>query len=72
MANPHNVFICGDDPGPVGLTMALVDLLPGFKALSAGNLKYTRIVELLSPLWLPQLERDNYGLNFTAGWRFGP
>ena len=70
--NPHNVFVCGDDAEAVQITMALVDKLPGFKALFAGDLKYTRIVELLSPLWLAQLERDNYGLEFRCGWRFGP
>jgi predicted dinucleotide-binding enzyme len=55
-----------------GITMGLVDLVPGFKAVHAGSLKYSRLVELLGPLWLPQLERDNYGLGFRAGWRFGP
>jgi predicted dinucleotide-binding enzyme len=71
-SDPHHVVVCGDDGDAAAVTMALVDCLPGFKSLFGGALKYTKMVEILSPLWLAQLERDNYGLSFRAGWRFGP
>lgn len=71
-SDPHHVIVCGDDGDAAAVTMALVDCLPGFKSLFGGALKYTKMVEILSPLWLAQLERDNYGLSFRAGWRFGP
>lgn len=71
-SDPHNVIVCGDDGDATAVTMALVDSIPGFKALYGGGLKYSKMVEILSPLWLAQLERDNYGLHFSAGWRFGP
>lgn len=36
----------------------LVNRLNGFRVLYAGDLQYTKIVELLSTLWLAQLERE--------------
>jgi predicted dinucleotide-binding enzyme len=65
------VFVCADHAPAAAKVIALVNRLPGFRGLYAGDLQYSRIVELLSPLWLAQLERDNFGSLFHAGWRFG-
>ena len=68
---PHDVFVCSDDPYTAALIIELVNQLQGFRGMYAGDLRYTKIVELLSPLWLAQLEKDNFGSLFYAGWRFG-
>jgi predicted dinucleotide-binding enzyme len=70
-SNPHNVFVCADHAPAAAVAIALINSLSDFQGLYAGNLQYSKIVELLSPLWLAQLERDNFDSFFYAGWRFG-
>jgi predicted dinucleotide-binding enzyme len=70
-SNPHSVFVCTDDPAAAATVIGLVNKLSGICGLYAGDLQYSRIIELLSQLRLAQLERDNFGTLFSSGWRFG-
>mmetsp|Transcript_37500 Transcript_37500/g.110761 ORF Transcript_37500/g.110761 Transcript_37500/m.110761 type:complete len:245 (-) Transcript_37500:341-1075(-) len=72
-ANPMSVFVCGDDPGAKQTTIKIVDQIRGFKGLDAGSANHSRILELLGPKWLQELENWNYTeKGFVAGWRYGP
>ncbi|KAJ7559361.1 hypothetical protein O6H91_04G081700 [Diphasiastrum complanatum] len=69
--NPHHTFVAGDDPEAVDITIALVESIPGFKGVKAGGLKYSKLVEVLGPTWLVELDKLNGGGNYRTGWRFG-
>lgn len=71
-SNPMSVMICGDDQEAKGTVIQTVDQIPGFKGLDAGSINHSRIVELLGPKWLQELENWNYSDKYVAGWRFGP
>jgi len=45
-----DVFICGDDTEAKQKTMALVNLIPGLRALDAGPLEMSRITESITAL----------------------
>ncbi len=61
MDHPHSTFIAGDDAEAVTTTITLVETIPGFKALKAGPLENSKIVELLGPNWLGELDKLNFG-----------
>lgn len=69
--NPHHTFVAGDDEEAVATTIALVESIPGFKAVRAGGLKNSKIVEMLGPRWILELDKLNGGGNFRSGWRYG-
>ncbi|CAM6037191.1 unnamed protein product [Sphagnum compactum] len=69
--NPHTTFVAGDDPEAVATTIALVEIIPGFKGANAGPLENSRIVELLGPRWLIQLDKLNAGGKFSTYWKLG-
>ncbi|KAG1665112.1 hypothetical protein FOA52_007803 [Chlamydomonas sp. UWO 241] len=72
-ANPMSVLVCGDDAGAKATTIHIVNQIPGFKGLDAGSANHSRILELLGPKWLQDLENANYTeKGYVAGWRFGP
>jgi predicted dinucleotide-binding enzyme len=68
--NPHTTFVAGDDPEAVATTIALVEIIPGFKGANAGPLENSRIVELLGPQ-LVQLDKLNAGGKSFAYWKLG-
>ena len=45
-----DVFICGDDVEAKQKTVALVNLIPGLRALDAGPLEMSRITESITAL----------------------
>ena len=51
---------------------AQVNELPGFQGVKGGTLQHSKIIELLGPPWIVQLEKLNNDARFTGGWRFGP
>jgi len=69
--NPHTTFVAGDDPEAVATTIALVEVIPGFKAANAGPLENSRIVELLGPRWLGELDKLNAGGKLSTYWKLG-
>jgi predicted dinucleotide-binding enzyme len=69
--NPHTTFVAGDDPEAVATTIALVEIIPGFKAAKAGPLENSRIVELLGPRWFGRLDKLNAGGKLFAYWKLG-
>ncbi|KAH9551236.1 hypothetical protein CY35_09G004600 [Sphagnum magellanicum] len=69
--NPHTTFVAGDDPEAVATTIALVEIIPGFKAAKAGPLENSRIVELLGPRWLIELDKLNASGKFSTYWKLG-
>ncbi len=69
--NPHSTFVAGDDPEAVATTIALVETIPGFKGANAGPLENSRIVELLGPRWLLQLDKLNAGGKLSTYWKLG-
>jgi predicted dinucleotide-binding enzyme len=69
--NPHTTFVAGDDPEAVATTIALVEIIPGFKAANAGPLENSRIVEVLGPRWLVQLDNLNAGGKLSTYWKLG-
>jgi predicted dinucleotide-binding enzyme len=69
--NPHITFVAGDDPEAVATTIALVEIIPGFKGANAGPLENSRIVELLGPRWLIELDKLNAGGKFSTYWKLG-
>ncbi|KAI5067220.1 hypothetical protein GOP47_0017748 [Adiantum capillus-veneris] len=68
--NPHHTFVAGDDEEAVLTTIALVESIPGFKAVKAGGLSNSKIIELLGPLWLFELDKLNAGGNYRSGWKY--
>mmetsp|Transcript_26083 Transcript_26083/g.56967 ORF Transcript_26083/g.56967 Transcript_26083/m.56967 type:complete len:243 (+) Transcript_26083:171-899(+) len=71
--NPMSVFVCGDDKEAKDTVISMVDVIPGFKGLDAGSANHSRILELLGPKWLQELETWNYtDRGYVAGWRYGP
>ncbi|CAK9238712.1 unnamed protein product [Sphagnum jensenii] len=69
--NPHTTFVAGDDPEAVATTIALVETIPGFKGANAGPLENSRIVELLGPRWIVQLDKLNAGGKLSTYWKLG-
>jgi predicted dinucleotide-binding enzyme len=69
--NPHTTFVAGDDPEAVATTTALVEIIPGFKAANAGPLENSRIVELLGPRWITELDKLNAGGKSSTYWKLG-
>ncbi len=69
--NPHTTFVAGDDPEAVATTIALVEIIPGFKGANAGRLENSRIVELLGPLWMIDLDDLNAGGKRSMYWKLG-
>jgi predicted dinucleotide-binding enzyme len=70
MYHPHNTFVVGDDAKGIAMTITLVETIPGFKALKARPLKNSKIVELLSPNWLGELDKLNFGYKRLGEWKF--
>ncbi len=68
--NPHTTFVAGDDPEAVATTIALVEIIPGFKGANAGPLDNSRIVELLGPQ-LVLLDKLNAGGRLSMYWKLG-
>jgi predicted dinucleotide-binding enzyme len=69
--HPHSTFIAGDDAEAVATTItSLVESIPGFKALKAGPLENSKIVELLGPNWLGELSKLNFGYKRLGEWKF--
>ncbi len=62
-------FVAGDDPEAVATTVALVETIPGFKGANAGPLENSRIVELLGPRWLGELDKLNAGGKGSTYWK---
>jgi NADPH-dependent F420 reductase len=69
--NPHTTFVAGDDPEAVATTIALVETIPGFKGAKAGPLENSRIVELLGPRWMIELDELNVRGRFSMYGNFG-
>lgn len=72
LQNPFSVLVCGDDQDAKDTVIGLVNALPGFAGLDAGSANHSRIVELLGPKWLQELETWNFDTKYEAGWRYGP
>lgn len=70
-ANPFSVFVCADDAEAKATVAGLVDSLGGFKAVDAGGVRESKIVELLGPMWLVTLKNNNFAGEGFPGWRFG-
>jgi len=70
MYHPHNTFVVGDDAKGTTMTITLVETIPGFKALKARPLENSKIVELLSPNWLGEPEKLNFGYKRLGEWKF--
>eukprot|EP00246_Nothoceros_aenigmaticus_P017998 TRINITY_DN9226_c0_g1_i1.p1 TRINITY_DN9226_c0_g1~~TRINITY_DN9226_c0_g1_i1.p1 ORF type:complete len:231 (-),score=26.38 TRINITY_DN9226_c0_g1_i1:296-964(-) len=68
---PHETLVVGDDAEAVETTIALVETVPGFKAIRAGGLRNAKIVELVGPPWVVELDKLNAAGSFRSGWRFG-
>ncbi|MCO5580012.1 hypothetical protein L7F22_033878 [Adiantum nelumboides] len=68
--HPHHTFVTGDDEEAVLTTIALVEAIPGFKAVKAGSLANSKIVELLGPRWIVELDKLNAGGSFRSGWKY--
>ena len=70
---PFSVPVCSDDAEAKALVMQLIDGLGGFKALDAGGVKESKILELLGPNWLVTLMMNNFkpSEGEFPGWRFG-
>jgi predicted dinucleotide-binding enzyme len=68
--NPHTTFVAGDDPEAVATTIALVEIIPGFKGAKAGPLENSRIVELLGQS-LFEFDKLNAGGKISAYWKLG-
>jgi predicted dinucleotide-binding enzyme len=49
----------------------LVEIIPGFKAANAGPLENSRIVELLGPRWINELDKLNAGGKHSTYWKLG-
>eukprot|EP00249_Psilotum_nudum_P021969 c28321_g1_i2 orf=453-1175(-) len=69
--NPHHTFVVGDDEEAVATTIAVVDSIPGFKGVRAGGLQNSKLVELLGPRWIMELDTLNGGGQHLSGWRYG-
>ncbi len=69
--NPHTTFVAGDDPEAVATTIALVEIIPGFEGANAGPLENSRIVELLGPRWMIELDKLNAGGRLSMYWKLG-
>ncbi|KAJ7548771.1 hypothetical protein O6H91_07G026200 [Diphasiastrum complanatum] len=69
--NPHHTLVAGDDEEAVAITTAIVEMIPGFKAIKAGGLRNSKLVEALGPWWLIEMDKLNAGENHRSGWRFG-
>ncbi|KAH7387824.1 hypothetical protein KP509_16G043400 [Ceratopteris richardii] len=68
--DPHCTFVAGDDEEAVHRTAALVEAIPGFKAVRAGGLVNSKIIELLGPRWLFELDELNAGGKYRSGWKY--
>ncbi|KAH7279995.1 hypothetical protein KP509_37G047200 [Ceratopteris richardii] len=68
--DPQCTFVAGDDEEAIQRTVALVEVIPGFKAIKAGGLANSKIIELLGPRWLFELDTLNAGGNYRSGWKY--
>ncbi|MCO5601799.1 hypothetical protein L7F22_055924 [Adiantum nelumboides] len=68
--SPHHTFVAGDDEGAILTTIALVEAIPGFKGVKAGGLANSKIIELMGPYWLFELDKLNAGGNYRSGWKY--
>lgn len=68
--NPHSTFVAGDDEEAILTTIALVEVIPGFKAVRAGGLAKSKLIELLGPGWLLELDKLNAGGKYRSGWKY--
>ncbi|KAF6261566.1 hypothetical protein COO60DRAFT_1501033 [Scenedesmus sp. NREL 46B-D3] len=70
--NPWSVMVCADDAEAKAAVMQLTNSLGGFKALDAGGVAESKVVELIGPNWLFTLMEKNFASaeGFPA-WRFG-
>ncbi|KAI5066227.1 hypothetical protein GOP47_0018851 [Adiantum capillus-veneris] len=66
----ESTVVCGDDVDAVETTIALVQIVPNFIGVRGGGLKNTRIVELLGPPWLIELDELNAINLHTSGWQY--
>jgi predicted dinucleotide-binding enzyme len=68
-------MVCADDADAKAVVMELVHSVSGFKALDAGGAAETKIVELIGPMWLFTLMKNNFAGGISTeknpGWRFG-
>jgi predicted dinucleotide-binding enzyme len=70
MEHPHNTFVARNDVKGVATTITLVETIPDFKALKVGPLENSKIVELLGPNWLGELDKLNFGYKGLGEWKF--
>lgn len=66
---PRDVLVCSDDQEAKGKVMKLINET-GFRAVDCGELKNTRIVELMGPPFIFNLDRSNLGGKMMGAWRF--
>jgi predicted dinucleotide-binding enzyme len=70
--NPWSVMVCGEDAAAKAVVMQLINSLGGFKAVDAGGVAESKIVELIGPMWLFTLKQKNYAdASDWPAWRFG-
>ncbi|MCO5567928.1 hypothetical protein L7F22_021624 [Adiantum nelumboides] len=66
----ESTVVCGDDSHAVHTTIALVQTIPNFIGIRGGGLNNTRILELLGPPWLIELDELNAISLHTSGWQY--
>ncbi|KAH7307673.1 hypothetical protein KP509_22G071700 [Ceratopteris richardii] len=66
----ESTIVCGDDADAVKTTIALVETVPGFVGIHGGGLKNTKILELLGPPWLIELDKLNAHGSHSSGWHY--
>jgi len=65
---PHETQICSDDLEATKIVSSLINEA-GYRALNCGPLKNTRIIELMGPPFIGEVDRLNNG-KFSSAWRF--
>ena len=67
---PASIFVCGDNIEARKQTIELVSKLKGFKGLDCGELKYSKIIELLGPLYIVTMDKNNNNLQQNGYWTY--
>ena len=68
--NPASIFVCGDNVEARKQTIELVSKLKGFKGLDCGELKYSKIIELLGPLFIVTMDKNNNNFKQNGYWTY--